>query len=283
MDSSFSSTGSNSSLHHIANRVNRFLSRKDRTQTPTSPTTTTRTVVSSSILGIHSCSSSKSVPHKVSPHKSKQNTYVIEGIHGPVTTKKAPIGVTPRKRDPKRNKQKFQKFIAAKQSERVRKLSMDLPHSPIHYPRRTNASPTSVIPVDSVTTSMDDTAPHQEDTEYSFISVHHKSSSPLKSAFNTHIGMIPKKKLTWWDNEENKDKPCVLRSDDLNDDCSETSLFRDQDVLFGHSGCAHDNFKDLFEDYSGRVRNTMKDLFHVKRMKDHLFRDTFVSCSEVYQ
>lgn len=281
MDSSFSSTGSNSSaLHQDARRVDRFLSINNNRKTP-SPTLR----VPSPILGLASlsaCGSSDSLQYVAFEKPPK--TYVIEGIHGPVTTEKAPIGAISKKQDHKRSRQRFKQYVAAKQSERARKFSLnvkgvDVPHMAVPgtteyealYPRQ-NESPTTIT---ADISKLGDASRYQT-MDDSFI----YTKSPLKSNFNKNIGMIPKKKLTWWDSEENKHKPFLLRSDDLWDDES-IERSRERAVLFGNSGCPHDNLKDLIEDFSNRFKSTVVDLFQVKRIGDNpMFRDNFASFSE---
>jgi hypothetical protein len=174
---------------------------------------------------------------------------VIEGIHGPVLTKKEPIGAVSKRRDYKRSRQKFKKYVAAKQSERAKLLSADEIRTPdqsmqddnnsyeaYHQPR-CNDSPTTVM-IDMC--AMQPQNSHEYEEAYSFICA---EKSLLKSNFNRTVGMKPKKRLTWYDDPENAHKPFLLRSDDSwdNDDKEYTS------------GCPHDNFRDLIEDYNDRL------------------------------
>jgi hypothetical protein len=271
MDTSFSSTGSNSALHQDALRVNRFLSRNQKKTTSRVP---------SPVLGLDAllaCGSSESLQYVSFEKPREQKTYVIEGIHGPVPTEKVPIRVS-KKRDHGRTRQRFKQYVAAKQSERARK-NLGMHHLPIPsqdeydvlYPRQ-NESPTTVTADISNIRYYSD---HELDDAFIYF------KSPLKSNFNRNIGMVPKKKLTWWDDDENRHKPFLLRSDDLWDDCSDEESYKGRAVLFGNSSCPHDNLKDLIEDYSDRLRSVVTNLFQVKRIGNNsAFRDNFASFSE---
>lgn len=272
MDSSFSSTGSNSALHQDARRVNRFMSRNNNKEKCKSNPSTIGVL---SLGSLSSCTSSDSLQNV--SFKREYKTYVIEGIHGPVTTDKAPIGAVSNKRDHKRSRQRFKQYVAARQNERAKKLS---PNSMGASNRdeydqmyaRQNESPTTIT---ADISRIRDTS-NADELDNAFI----YTKSPLKSNFNKNIGMIPKKKLSWWDDEENRNKPFLLRSDDLWDDDSCESARR-RTAPFGDSGCPHDNLADLIEDYSDRLRSTVADLFQVKRIGDSsMFRENFASFSE---
>lgn len=288
MDTSFSSssTGSHSALHQDALRVNRFLSRNEKKKQHLTSASSPSFRPSSPLFGLNAlsaCNSGETLHNIVAlDEKVQQKTYVIEGIHGPVTTEKAPIGAISKKRDHQRSRQRFKQYVAAKQSERAKKFSVDLLHMPLpseeystYYSRQTNDSPTTVAADISV---IENICQIEQDADDAFICM---DRSPLKSNFNRHVGMIPKKKLTWWDDDENRHKPFLLRSDDLYDDYDDESSCRDN-VLFGRSICPHDNLKDLIEDYSDRLRSTVVDLFQVKRRIENnaMFRDNFASFSD---
>ena len=274
MDTSFSSTGSNSALHQDAIRVNRFLSRNQKKTSSRVPSPVI------SLNALSACASSESLQYVSFEKPREQKTYVIEGIHGPVPTEKVPIRAVSKKRDHGRTRQRFKQYVAAKQNERAKNLSSDLMNVAIHhlpipsqdeydalYPRQ-NHSPTTVTA---------DVSRIGDELDNAFV----YAKSPLKSNFNRNIGMIPKKKLTWWDDDENRHKPFLLRSDDLWDDDSDELSYRGRTVLFGNSSCPHDNLKDLIEDYSDRLRSTLVNLFQVKRIgSDSMFRDNFASFSE---
>jgi hypothetical protein len=219
---------------------------------------------------------------------------VIEGIHGPVLTKKEPIGAVSKRRDYKRSRQKFKKYVAAKQSNRAKLLSADELRTPDHsmqdddnsygayHQPRCNDSPTTVM-IDM--SAMQPQNSHEYKEAYSFIRV---EKSLLKSNFNRTVGMKPTKRLTWYDDPENAHKPFLLRSDEACDDDDEEYTNR---TLFGDSGCPHDNFRDLIEDYSDRfnmqvcsLRSSVADLFQkvesARTGSSSLFGDNFASFSE---
>ena len=326
MDSSFSSTStsSNNSLHQDVLRVNRFLSRNHaRKQLPstTSPTHGTSqmhdtsskhdTLQSSNknqptpssvpILNVLSaCTSINTTLHYIHPESQTQNvsksTYVvIEGRHGPITSE--------RRDSNRRSKQtKVKRYVAARRRAKLMeaKVPSEANNHSFHTSDskeiqsselRVNESPTTVsVDISSINTSTLSSL-NQPNLNDSFVLPNHNTNStthsttPLKSNFNKTIGMIPKKKLSWWDDESNKNKPCTLRSDVSWDDAAS---YKEEEHPFGNSGCPHDNFKDLWIDYTNRFRTTVVDLFHAKigngtttnRSATILLRDNFASFSE---
>ncbi|KAL3794780.1 hypothetical protein HJC23_012790 [Cyclotella cryptica] len=302
MDNSFSSTGSRSSSFDAALRVNRFLSMNEKRSSRSSPNLMIGSSVMVGVNPLSACHSREGLRCIVQTPPLEVKKYVIEGIHGPVVTEKVPIGaVSRRTRDHKRRRQRFKRYVAAKQSERAKMfalhaMSVDLPITTddcirqgeyeTYEPRepRCNDSPTTIM-ADLSTISDQNELTRKE--AYSFIRFERRS---LKSNFNRHVGMKPKKRLTWWDDEENTHKPFLLRSDEIwDDDGYYDDEFTDRH-LFGNSGCPHDNVKDLMDNYYDRLKNSVADLFQVKLPglraeakrigNNSLFRDNFASFSD---
>lgn len=297
MDNPFSPTVSRSNSFDAARRVNRFLSMSEKKSPRSSPNIT--------MVGVNplsACHSQEGLRCILQTPPLETKKYVIEGIHGPVVTEKVPIGAMSRKRrDHKRSRQRFKRYVAAKQSERAKMfglhaMSVDLPITtdnciPLNECQtyetrepRCNDSPTTIM---ADLSTISDHTDIKRKQAYSFIRFERCS---LKSNFNKHVGMKPKKRLTWWDDEENAHKPFLLRSDETwDDDGYDDNAYADRH-LFGNSGCPHDNVKDLIDNYYGRLKNTVVDLFQVKLPgiqaeakrigNNSFFRDNFASFSD---
>ena len=276
-------------------RVNRFLSRKDRTSQGFG--------IGSPLLGLNSlsaCASSESLQYVsfekagassdslqcVSFEKAECKPFTIEGRHGPVTSNKPPNDVRNKRDSSTIRKKKYKQYIAAKQNERMEYFRS-------HETTNSVLSQHTLAQTEYGLCSRQNESPTTVAADISAIRNAYKSdilndkfickvrSSPRRGSFNRNIGMIPKKKLTWWDDEINRHKPFLLRSDDLDydDDSCVTSSRPGQP--FGHSGCPHDNLKDLIEDYSNRLKSTVVDMFQTERIRNaDLFRYNFASFSE---
>ena len=263
-------------------RVNRFLSQNLQKES-----TSQGFRIGSPLLRLNplsACASSESL--QVSFEKAEYKSLTIEGRHGPITTKKSPNFVR-NKRDRNSNrKKKYKQYIYAKQNERIN-YSYSLDKTTGVPPQNTvgqtenqlcsclSESPTTVAADLSVSR-------HAYKTDIlNDAFIYNAKSSSCKSNFNSNIGMIPKKKLTWWDDEMNKHKPFLLKSDDLDYDDDSCVTSPQPSQPFGHSGCPHDNLKDLIEDYSNRLKSTVIDMFQTERIGNtDLFRYNFASFSE---
>ena len=318
MDSSFSSTSPNKALPQDALRANRFLSRNhdgkfqcasasksNDARSPSNINCNTR--IPSPILPVSnaltSCTSSNGLQCIYEPNsnshpqqcKTARSYVVIEERHDPITTVRSePLSSLQRVRQ-----MKVRQFMAAKRRAKIERLQMNQTNlqSPTSTSemetysseKRLNESPTTVMAdiskvlLDTSTFSRQTNSPNNVNDA---IIKDHKSITtptvtPLKNRrFTQSIGMVPKKKLSWWDDTQNRHKPfCDKASSyfDLTDKEKENDNNR---------GCPHDNFKDLIEDYSSRFRSIVVDLFHVKDMIEtedsttSMFRNNFASFSE---